>query len=589
LTDAFVITDSQGNPTLYKPIAQFNVAGDGWFGPHPLETENGIHFYMGANDNTGLKHSWTDTTVVNGQTYYYAVVSYDHGDAIEIPPTECNWEFEEYPAHSGKFFPTVNTAIVTPQAAAAGYVPPGVADESINHTGPGTGKVRVEFLDPDKVRDGRTYQVDFDESDPKTKKFNFWDADQVITELLPVTVRYQYTKWNNSVSPPVPIDSVRSATLKLSYNYIINNAKFQLFNADSSYLYPKDTTKYVLNSPKGWVVIKDTTAIPTYKKYYVKYQKYLIAGSSHLDGSDNNPYIDGMRILVKDDSLMVNQSESRFVKGNSNWDAFVTRYPNQGVAVPLDYLIVFTDTVAAYSVNSKKPAKFYILNLTDTLKAEFIFLDTKGDSIISDGDAIIPITYISNRPRGTWQAKFFMPRDSIVFRDSLTTEGYPVKNKEGETYKIPIDTVFVDKIAPKASDQFLIKTNKPFSVRDRFSFKTKRAYVVTEKAESELEDIAVVPNPYVAASEWEIKPNLQSGRGDRLINFIHLPSRCTIRIYTLAGELVQVLEHDSPLEDGSERWNLLSKNQMDIAYGIYIFHVEAPGIGEHIGKFAIIK
>ncbi|MBN2089767.1 hypothetical protein JW964_09140 [candidate division KSB1 bacterium] len=589
LTDAFVITDAQGNPTLYKPIAQFNVAGDGWFGPHPIETENGIHFYMGANDKTGLKHSWTDTTVVNGQTYYYAVVSFDHGDRIEIPPTECNWEFEEYPAHSGKYFPTVNTAIVTPQAPAAGYVPPTVTDESIQHVGPGTGLVRVEFLDPDKVKEGRTYQIDFDESNPKEKQFNFWDNDEVIAELLPVTSRYQYTKWDNSVSPSVPIDSIRSVTLNLSHNYIINNSKFQLFNADSSYLYPKDTTKYVLNSPKGWVVIKDTTFIPTNKKYYVKYQRYLVAGSPHLNGSDNNPYIDGMRILVKDDSLMVNQTESRFVKGNANWDAYINRYPNQGVEVPKDYLIVFTDTVAAYSINSKKPAKFYIVNLTDTVNADFIFLDTKGDSIISDGDAIIPITYISNRPRGTWQAKFFVPRDSIVFRDSLTSEGYPVKNKEGETYKIPIDTIFVDKIAPKAGDQFLISTHKPFSTRDKFSFKTKRAYIVPEQAKSQLEDIAVVPNPYIAASEWEIKPNLQSGRGDRLIQFIHLPSRCTIRIYTLAGELVQILEHDSPLEDGSEPWNLLSKNQMDIAYGIYIFHVEAPGIGEQIGKFAVIK
>jgi hypothetical protein len=28
---------------------------------------------------------------------------------------------------------------------------------------------------------------------------------------------------------------------------------------------------------------------------------------------------------------------------------------------------------------------------------------------------------------------------------------------------------------------------------------------------------------------------------------------------------------------------------MDIAYGIYVYHVEAPGIGEKIGRFAVIK
>ena len=57
LSDAFTITDAQGNPTLYKPIIQFNKADDGWYGIHPVETENGIHFYMGDDDDSGLSHS----------------------------------------------------------------------------------------------------------------------------------------------------------------------------------------------------------------------------------------------------------------------------------------------------------------------------------------------------------------------------------------------------------------------------------------------------------------------------------------------------------------------------------------------------
>jgi hypothetical protein len=38
-----------------------------------------------------------------------------------------------------------------------------------------------------------------------------------------------------------------------------------------------------------------------------------------------------------------------------------------------------------------------------------------------------------------------------------------------------------------------------------------------------------------------------------------------------------------------KKWDLVSKDGMDIAYGIYVFHVDAPGIGEKIGKFAVIK
>jgi hypothetical protein len=64
---------------------------------------------------------------------------------------------------------------------------------------------------------------------------------------------------------------------------------------------------------------------------------------------------------------------------------------------------------------------------------------------------------------------------------------------------------------------------------------------------------------------------------------------CTIRIYTISGKLVKTLEHSGSISDGQESWDLISKDDMEIAYGVYVFHVDAPGIGEQIGKFAIIK
>jgi len=79
------------------------------------------------------------------------------------------------------------------------------------------------------------------------------------------------------------------------------------------------------------------------------------------------------------------------------------------------------------------------------------------------------------------------------------------------------------------------------------------------------------------------------GRGERRVYFNNLPNRCTIRIYTVAGALVNTIEHDSPVENGSEPWDLISKDGMDVAYGIYLYHVDAPDIGNQIGKFAVIK
>ena len=55
------------------------------------------------------------------------------------------------------------------------------------------------------------------------------------------------------------------------------------------------------------------------------------------------------------------------------------------------------------------------------------------------------------------------------------------------------------------------------------------------------------------------------------------------------GTLVDKLDHDTPIENGTERWDVLSKEGLDISYGVYIYHIDAPGIGQKIGKFAIIN
>ena len=104
-----------------------------------------------------------------------------------------------------------------------------------------------------------------------------------------------------------------------------------------------------------------------------------------------------------------------------------------------------------------------------------------------------------------------------------------------------------------------------------------------------MDDIKVVPNPYLAASRFETFNPFTRGRGPRQIRFTHLPQECTIRIYTVNGELVDTIEHNSALDDGSAEWDLLTKDNLDVAYGIYIYHVEAPGVGAKTGKFAIIK
>ena len=65
--------------------------------------------------------------------------------------------------------------------------------------------------------------------------------------------------------------------------------------------------------------------------------------------------------------------------------------------------------------------------------------------------------------------------------------------------------------------------------------------------------------------------------------------QCTIRIYTLSGELVNTIEHESGVDNGREFWNLLNHDGFSVAYGVYLAHIDAPGVGEKLIKFALIK
>jgi len=145
--------------------------------------------------------------------------------------------------------------------------------------------------------------------------------------------------------------------------------------------------------------------------------------------------------------------------------------------------------------------------------------------------------------------------------------------------------------------------SKPDSVTDfpsqESSLRTTAQRVVpgTEPPET-VGQVAVVPNPYRGDAgyesfnpPWERPPETRSRwmEQDRRIQFINLPSRCRIQIYTVAGDPVQTLYHESTTR-GYEDWNLTSSVGQAVASGIYMFAVEDLETGEvQVGSFVIIK
>jgi hypothetical protein len=99
---------------------------------------------------------------------------------------------------------------------------------------------------------------------------------------------------------------------------------------------------------------------------------------------------------------------------------------------------------------------------------------------------------------------------------------------------------------------------------------------------SALDEINVVPNPYYAFSQYE------TSKLDNRIKITNLPEVCTIRIYNLQGTLVRQFSKADPLT--SVDWDLKNERNVPIAGGVYIIHVEVPGIGDKTLKwFGIMR
>ncbi len=100
--------------------------------------------------------------------------------------------------------------------------------------------------------------------------------------------------------------------------------------------------------------------------------------------------------------------------------------------------------------------------------------------------------------------------------------------------------------------------------------------------------VFVVPNPWRGSAEWDLTPSNADPTGSH-IDFAGLPAKpCDVRIFTLAGDLVQTLQHDGSSGRGTVSWNMISRNGQDIVSGMYLYAVTCGGETQ-VGRFTIIR
>ncbi len=309
----------------------------------------------------------------------------------------------------------------------------------------------------------------------------------------------------------------------------------------------------------------------------------LTAGDTlfFIEGDDalemiSEKIVDGFMLSFDNDSLGV-QLSSRWSKGRSNLNPVIDADGSSTIAIPRDYEIRIGYFGVDSTVIPVRPTNFEVWDVTDSesqykVKYQLTESPNEPDSlmgILSDGDLLV----LKGAPREVAPGIVLYTQDWWSFDFAFS------RNLDQSLW-----------IPPEEDDIYTMTTKKHFTRDDAFEFTMIGNEYREDRAKKSLNDIYTVPNPYIAASSLEQRIIIQEvGRGERRIDFVNLPQECTISIFTSSGRLVKKIEHSSTVDKGRASWDLTTVDGLEVAHGVYFYHVDAKGIGEKIGKLAIIK
>ena len=538
------ISDAHGAPFYYEPLAQFDLR-DGLTGPHPVaagaeisgtvDAEGNVSerivvapgngAHLYMGDDTGLRHFYVDEEVQNGRTYYYALVAYDKGYDFDF--YNKGWS-DRNPRDGFKpIYPVQNSKTITQDVVG-----------------------NITFID-------------------RNTAVVVPNAPAAGTELAALDSAIIHT---GPASGKIELVLINPDLLKPGHAY-------QLTFLDT--LAWRKTSHF-----RVWDLTENRLLL---QKAYPE----PVAKTSEIDAimqleveKIETGLFDGLVLLMQnqlpDGTLTASWRGFKGCKSD-NPDTLITSALNVTAELPaaetessFGELVPspLPSTIQLYFFD--EPVGFARTLLPDPMPINFIAIDTDdGDTLEVENASMLRYHTVAHG-------------DAVILLKKYGGRHYAVARLDFRESNHPYnDTTYV---LPRSGSTLQVRPSvKNFTARDRYTFSVKASAFSPTRAQASLERIAVVPDPYVASASWEKPLYFTSGRGERRVDFIHLPPRCTIRIFSLDGKLVRTLEHDASIEDGHHSWDLTSKDGLDVAAGIYLYHVAVPGIGDKKGRFALIK
>ena len=476
--------------------------------------------------DTGITHVFRDNTVQNGRTYYYAVIAYDYG-APDIGPG---------------ISPSENNVVIQ-------------LDEAENVESIGK---NVAIVIPHQPAAGYIPPEISTEENPDLIGTGTVQPEILARGSLKPGHEYMMTFGIDTLGQVSGYDN--------GILYATN--KFSVYDvSDSTILvYEEDSTKFIGN--------------------HLLFRDSLDYWTLNVEEEISSDVFDGIQVIIDPavETADYNYSESGWLVGNGIMR--ITPSISEGPKMPWKYQIVFTDNDSAYVGIAS----------TGTVR------DENGSSIGSDKIANPAINfYVQNMffvdsISGQYELMDVIAQDMNnndtfdLFEDRIFV-GAPAGNRWRATAFIIDFQLATDATYPLSGDVYQVDWDRPFFESDTIRFTVSSDDSLdTGDLSSDMKNIKVVPNPYVMTNLMEPALSNPFLNQRRRLLFTHIPATCTIKIFTISGVLVDKIIVENEPDNGIVHWDMLTREGLEIAAGMYLYHVESEVTGdEKLGKFAVIK